>query len=176
MSIDQEREEEILQRAEDRATEDAGSLYPLAEESESALLVEGQHIAREFGLVDEESALFAGTYASLYRAEIECLDQDYEPQNGEESGFIRARRIRLAALDPLACFRLYTPVSKNDYVTYRQARRAYNASWRMHKSVRLSAAHFMDVDRKNLREEFTLLACGPLKHLRAAKMLGVPSF
>jgi hypothetical protein len=163
MSIDQEREEEILQLAEDRATDDADSLYPLAEESESVLLVEGQYIAREFGLADEESALFASAYASLYRAEIDCLDQDYEPENEEESGFIAARRIRLADLDPLAIFHLHTPTAESDYKTYRQARCAYNASRRMSGSALLSLVRYLDANRERQRDESTLLACGLFK-------------
>lgn len=163
MSIDQEREEEILQLAECRATDDANSLYPLAEESEKVLLAEGQYIAREFYLTDEESALFAPAYVSLYRAEIDCIDQDYEPQDGEERGFITARRIRLADLDPLAIFCLRTPTADFDYKTYRQARRAYNASQRTHGSALLSLVRYMDGNCEYRRDESTLLACGSFK-------------
>jgi hypothetical protein len=163
MPIDQEREEEIIQCAENSVIDDVDSLYPLAEERESVLLERGQHIAHEYGFLGEEATFFASSYASFYMAEIDCIDRDYEPQDNEERGFIRARRIRLAALDPLASFRLCTPDSERDYETYRLARCAYNASRRMHESAQLLAVHFIDVDRKNLREEFILLACGSLK-------------
>jgi hypothetical protein len=163
MPIDQDRQEEILQLAEDRATDDADSLYPLAEESEGVLLVWGQRIARELGFADKEATLFASTYASLYRAEIDCLDQDYEPQDGEESGFIAARRIRLADLNPLAIFHLWNPVAERDYDTYRQARRAYNASRRTHGSALLSLERYLDVNHERQHSKITLLVCGSFK-------------
>jgi len=160
MSIDQERVEKMLQLAEDRATDDADSLYPLAEESEAVLLARGQRIAGEYGLAEEEAALFASAYASLYGAEIDCLDQDYEPQDGAERGAIAARRMRLADLDSLATFHLRTPASESDYDTYRQARRAYNASRRAQGSAHLSLVRFLDVRRCRQRDERPLLACG----------------
>jgi hypothetical protein len=160
MSIYQERVEEIYQLAEDRATDDADSLYPLAEESEAILLAWGQRIAGEYGLAEEEAALFASAYASLSRAEIDCLDQDYEPQGWVERGAIAARRIRLADLDPLATFRLRTPASERDYETYRQARRAYNACRRAHVGAHLSLVRYLDARRCRLRDERSLFACG----------------
>jgi hypothetical protein len=166
MSIDQEREEEILQLAEDRATDDADSLYPLAEEDEAVLLREGQRIAREFDLAGEEAALFAEHYASLYQAEIDCLDQDYQPEDEAERGYIAARRIRLADLDPLAIFRLRTPAAESDYPTYRQARRAYDASRRTHGSALLALVRYLDAGRCYQRDESPLLACGSFKQER----------
>lgn len=163
MSIDQEREEEICQLAEDLATDDADSLYPLAEERESVLKARGQRIAREYDLVDEEATLFASAYASLYMAEIDCLDQDYDLQDDEERGFIMARRIRLADLNPLAIYHLRTPAAESNYKTYRQARRAYNASRRTHGSVLLSLVRYLDAKCSRHTGGSTLLACGSFK-------------
>src|SRR5690242_11630356 len=52
MSIDQKRREEICQHAEAWAIDDAHSLYPLAEESQSVLLVWGQSTARKCGFTN----------------------------------------------------------------------------------------------------------------------------
>jgi hypothetical protein len=142
------------------------SLYPLAEESESVLLAWGKDIAREFSLADEEAALFASAYVRFYRAEIDCLDQDYEPEDGEESGFIMARRIRLADLDPLAIFHLRTPAAESVYKTYRQARRAYNASRRTHGSALLSLVRYLDAKHESQRDKSDLFTCGPFKQTR----------
>jgi hypothetical protein len=166
MSIDPDREEEILQLAEDRATDDAESLYPLAEEDETVLLRQGQRIAREFDLSGEEATLFAEHYASLYQAEIDCLDQDYQPEDEAVRGYIAARRMRMADLDPLAIFRLHTPAAESDYPTYRQARRAYNASQRTYGSVLLSLVRYLDAGRCRQRDESSLFACGSFKKER----------
>lgn len=167
MSVDPGRQEEILQRAEDRATEDADSLYPVVEESEAVLLAWGQSIAREIGLAGEEAALYASAYASLYQAEVDCLDQDYEPQDGDERGFIAARRIRLADLDPLATFHLRTPTAEGNYKPYRQARRAYNAARRAHGSALLALVRSLDAAHERERDRSALLACGSFTQKRS---------
>jgi hypothetical protein len=163
MPIDQEREEQILQLAEDRATDDADSLYPLAEEDEAVLVRKGQWIAHEFDLSGEEATLFAEHYASLYQAEIDCLDQDYEPEDEAERGSIAARRIRLADLDPLSTFYLQTSTTEGFFTSYRRARQAYNYSRRTHKSARLSLVRYLDTAHERLLDKRCLLACGLFK-------------
>ena len=162
MSIDLGREEEIIQLAEDRATDDAGFLYPLALEDETVLLKKGQRIAREFDLRGEEASLFAEAYASLYQAEIDCLDQDYEPEDEEVCGYIVARRIRLADLDSFSTFHVQTPTTEDSFSTYRRARQVYNYYRRTQKSARLSLVRYLDAAHERLLDKRCLLACGGL--------------
>lgn len=163
MSIDSGREEEIIQFAEDRAIDDANSLYPLAEEDEGVLLRVGQRIAREFDLSGEEATLFAASYASLYQAEIDCLDQDYEPEDEAVRGYIVARRIRIADADPRSTYHLQTPTTEDSFSTYRRARQAYNYYKRTQKSAQVKAARYLDAAHERLLDTRCLLACGLFK-------------